>query len=159
MARRLTGRHVSEVNRLYRYEGPPAFYSAANIDDAVYCGAYAADRLVAVAGTHALAPADSIAVVGNVFTHPAYRGRGLGTLVTGAVTKELLVSCREVVLSVDPGNAAAVHAYRRLGYRDAGRLIEGSAVRRDLGVGAFLRRRLAAVRGRRYGAELVSVPA
>lgn len=155
--RRLTGRHVGQVNRLYRSEGTPAFYTAANIDDAVYFGADLDGALVAVAGTHVVAPADDIAVVGNVFSHPAHRGKGMGSLVTSAVTKQLLTTCREVVLSVDPGNSMAVRTYERLGYREVGRLIEGIAVRRDSGLGAFLRRRLAAARGRKYGAELVSV--
>ena len=153
--RRLTGRDIRQINRLYRIDGTPAFYTAENIDDAVYYGAYDSERIVAVAGTHVVSPAEGIAVVGNVFTHPAHRGSGLGTLVTSAVTQRLLASCQEVVLSVDPSNAAAARAYQRLGYREVGRLIEGAAVRRDLGLGAFLRRRLAALRGRRYGAELV----
>ena len=157
-ARVLTGRDVRAINRLYRSEGTPAFYSAENIDDAVYFGAYEGGSLVAVAGSHVVSQDEGIAVVGNVFTHPGFRAQGLGALVTSAVTRHLLTSCREVVLSVDPRNDAAVAAYRRLGYRDVGRLIEGSAVRRDLGVGAFLRRRLAALRGRRYDAELVSIP-
>ncbi len=156
--RGLTGRDVHTINRLYRSEGTPAFYSAENIDDAVYYGAYEGGSLVAVAGTHVVSPDEGIAVLGNVFTHPGFRAQGLGALVTSAVTRQLLTSCREVVLSVDPRNVAAVAAYRRLGYRDVGRLIEGAAVRRDLGVGAFLRRRLAALRGRRYDAELVSIP-
>lgn len=158
-AQRLGGRHVRQVNRLYRSDGTPAFYTAQNIDDAVYYGAYDGGRLVAVAGTHVVSPMDAIAVAGNVFVHPAYRGRGLGTLVTGAVTGHLLSSCREVVLSVDPRNVTAVRAYQRLGYREVGRLIEGAATRRELGVGAFLRRRLAALRGRRFGAELERIPA
>ena len=157
-ARRLNGHDIRQINQLYRTDGAPAFYSAKNIDDAVYFGAFDGDRMVAVTGTHVISPAEGIGVVGNVFTHPGYRDRGLGTLVTGAVTRSLLESCREVVLSVDPRNVPAVRAYQKLGYREVGRLIEGAAIRRDLGLGAFLRRRLAALRGRRYGAELVTIP-
>jgi RimJ/RimL family protein N-acetyltransferase len=105
-----------------------------------------------------MSPPEAIAVVGNVFTHPAYRGRGLGTLVTGAVTEELFRSCRDIVLSVDPRNEAAVRAYERLGFTEVGRLIEGAAVRRGGGIGSFVRRRIASLRGRRYGAELVGIP-
>ena len=158
-ARRLHGSDVRHVNRLYRADGTPAFYTSENIEDAVYYGGYQDGRLVAVAGTHVVTQAESIGVIGNVFTHPAYRGRGLGTLVTNAVTRDVLASCREAVLSVDPGNEHALRAYRRLGFREVGRLIEGPAVRRDMVMGAFVRRRLAALRGRRYGAELVSLPA
>jgi RimJ/RimL family protein N-acetyltransferase len=155
--RRLTGRDVREINRLYRAEGTPAFYTAQNIDDAVYYGAFEGGRLIAVAGTHVISYDDAIAVTGNVFVHPKYRQRGLSTHVTGAVTRELLRSCRDVVLSVDPRNTAAVRAYEHLGYREVGKLIEGAATRRDIGLIAFIRRRIAATRGRRYHAELVRI--
>ena len=154
---RLRGRDVYEINRLYRTDGTPAFYSAENIEDAVYYGSYSDGRLVAVAGTHVVSQADGVAVIGNVFTQPAYRNRGRATLVTAAVTRDVLETCREVVLSVDPRNAPAVRAYEHLGYREAGRLIEGAAVRRDIGASKTLRRLVASLRGRRYGAELVSV--
>jgi ribosomal protein S18 acetylase RimI-like enzyme len=62
-----------------------------------------------------------------------------------------------VVLSVDPANTPAVRSYQRLGYREVGRLIEGAATRHDIGLVSFLRRRLAAARGRRYNAELVRI--
>lgn len=156
--RRLGGRNVRQINQLYRSDGTPALYTAQNIDDACYFGAFDGDRLVAVAGTHVVAREDGIGVVGNVFTHPAYRSAGHGTLVTAAVTQYLFQSCREVVLTVDPRNLPAVRAYQRLGYREVARLIEGAAVRRDIGIGAFVRRRVASLRGKQYGAELVSIP-
>lgn len=154
---RLSGRDVRDINRLYRSDGTPAFYTAENIDDAIYHGVVERGRLVAVAGTHVISYPDSIAVAGNVFVHPRYRGRGLSRLVTGAVTRDLLQGCREVVLSVDPGNMPAVRSYEGLGYREVGRLIEGAATRRDVGLLAFIQRRLAALRGRRYEAELVRI--
>lgn len=155
--RRLTGRDIRQVNRLYRSDGTPAFYTAENVDDAVYYGAFDGNRLVAVAGTHVVSYEDAIAVVGNVYTAPSYRNQGLGTAVTSAVTRELLESSRDVVLSADPRNVAAVRVYAKLGFREVGRLIEGAASRRDLGLASWLRRRAGWLRGRRYGAELVSV--
>jgi ribosomal protein S18 acetylase RimI-like enzyme len=154
---RMHGRNVQEINRLYRSDGTPAYYNPDNIEDAVYFGTYEDGRLVSVAGTHVVSHADGIGVIGNVFTHPAYRNRRRAAVVTSAVTSELLATCREVVLSVDPRNLPAVRAYERLGYREIGRLIEGAAVRRDLGAGVVLRRLIAGLRGRRYGAELVSL--
>lgn len=155
---RLSGRDVRQVNRLNRSEGWPAFYTPANMEESVYFGAYEGEDLIAVAGTHAVSPSHGIGVVGNVYTHPDYRNRGLGTATTSAVTKELLRACREVVLSVEPANKAAMRAYQKLGYREVGRLVEASAVRRDLlSLAAALRRFLATLRGRRYGGELVEM--
>lgn len=154
---RLSGDDAREVNRLYRIDGVPSYYSPRQIDDAVYFGAIAEGRIVAVAGTHVVSPASGIAVVGNVYTHPRHRGRKLAQAVTSAVTDVLLRSCDEVVLSVDPANVPAVAAYSRLGYVEAARLIEGAAVRRDiLGVETLLRRVRARL-GSRDGEEVVRV--
>ena len=99
-------------------------------------------------------------MVGNVFTHPQHRGRGYATAVTSAVTDALLRYCDTVVLTVDPSNHPAVRAYERLGYNEVCQLVEASAARHDVsGFGSWARRFRARVRGRRYGAEFVSLPA
>ncbi len=158
--RRLRGSDVRPINRLYRTDGAPAFYLREHIDGGVYFGAFDGPHLVSVAGTHVVSPEQGIAVVGNVYTHPAYRGQGLATVTTSAVTDIVLRRCREVVLSVDPGNTPAVAAYHRLGYREVCRLVEGSASRKSLfGARHAAGRLLARARGRRYGAELVRAPA
>jgi len=86
----------------------------------VYYGAFVDGCLAAVAGTHALSARHGIAVIGNVFTRPEYRGRGLGTAVTGAVARALMElmerGARDVVLNVREDNAPAIAAYSRLGF-------------------------------------------
>ena len=146
--RRLTGRDARAINRLYRTDGVPSFYSSRQIDDSVYFGAERNGRLVSVAGTHVISSSSGISVVGNVYTHPDDRGRGLAQATTSAVTELLLRSCREVVLSVDPTNVPAVRAYARLGYVEVARLIEGAARRRDSsGAVSVSRRFIARLRG------------
>jgi ribosomal protein S18 acetylase RimI-like enzyme len=157
-ARRLHGRDAGSINRLYRTEGAAASYTSRQIEEGVYFGAYAEERLVAVAGTHAVSPAQGVAVVGNVYTHPRHRDHGLGALVTGAVTAAALDACALVVLSVDPQNPAAVRAYQRLGYREECRLIEATATRKDVvGLTSLVRRLAAALRSRGAGGALVRV--
>ena len=158
--RRLTGADARAINRLYRTEGAPSFYSAKQIDDSVYFGVERDGALIAVAGTHVISHASAIAVLGNVYTHPHYRGQRFAQCTTAAVTEQLLGFVRDVVLSVDPTNAAAVRAYERLGYKEAVRLIEGAATRRDgTGTAALVRRTLARVRGRARGGEIVRMRA
>lgn len=154
--RRLLAADARHVNRLYNSEGQPTFYSSGHIDQGMYHGVFEDRRLVAVAGTHVISPEEGVAVVGNVFTHPARRGLGFGTLVTGATTEALLAVCRDVVLTVDPENIPAVRAYQRLGYREDSRLVEASVTRRSLtSLGAAISARVAAWRGRAEGGELV----
>lgn len=156
----LGGVDIRRVNSLYGTEGGPSYYIPEHIDSGVYRGVVMDGRLVAVAGTHVVSPGQRVAVVGNVFTHPAYRGRGLATAVTSAVTEALFQYCDHIVLTVDPKNAPAVHAYQRLGYQEVCQLVEASAARRDpSGIACGFRRMRAALRGRRYDGSYVTVEA
>ena len=159
--RRLSGRDARALNMLYSTEGAPAGYSAEHIDRAVYYGAYESNRLVAVAGTHVVAPHAGVAVVGNVFTHPRFRGMGLAERVTSAVTDELLDErgCALVALTVNPANTPAVKAYVRLGYEPGAAVVEARIRRRDaLGAASMVRRWMArrAARGSEPGDEVAS---
>lgn len=154
--RRLRGHDAVRLNALYASEGGPTRYSPDTIDRAIYYGAFHGDQLISVAGTHVVSPHQSIAMVGNVFTHPRYRGRHLAEQVTAAVTRELLArGCAEVVLTVNPENTPAVAAYTRLGYRQGSAVVEARLQRRDLfGLGPWWRRSVARRQGRAYGDEI-----
>ena len=143
------------LNRLYSSEGGATAYQPRHLSEGRYYGVVEGGRLLAVAGTHAISPRYGIAVVGNVFTHPAHRGRGLATQATSVVTAALLADHEDVVLSVDPGNVTAITAYRRLGYADAGEIVEAAARRRMGSLATGLRRLLASYRGRQEGVEVV----
>lgn len=112
----LTSADLAALLHLYG-ERPEAFFTAAMLAEGVYYGAYRAGELVAAAGTHALSTRHAVATVGNVYTRPDCRGRGLATAVTGAVTQALVRrGVRDLILNVAAGNAPALAAYRRLGF-------------------------------------------
>jgi GNAT superfamily N-acetyltransferase len=148
--RRLSGHDVGRMNALYASDGAPSLYQAETVNQAVYFGVFDGQRLAAVAGSHVVAPNASIAVVGNVFTAADYRGCGLATRTTSAVTEALLTrGCADVILTVDPMNTPAVRAYERLGYVFGSEVVEARLQRTDLlGIGPALRRRAARRRGR-----------
>ncbi len=57
----------------------------------------------------------------GVWVHPAWRGRGLGTAGTASVARMLVVDMgRTASLYVNAFNAAAIAAYRRVGFRQVG---------------------------------------
>ena len=155
---KLLGIDIRRINQLYGSDGNPTYYESGHIDAGVYRGVVIGGRLVAIAGTHAVSPRERVAVVGNVFTHPRHRGQGYATAATSAATEALLEECDTVVLTVDPANAPAIAAYRRLGYQDSGQVIEATATRRDSAALLALPRRLLGwMRGRQRGGAIVSV--
>jgi GNAT superfamily N-acetyltransferase len=154
---RLRPRDVPPINRLYSAEGGPTAYDQGHLEEGVYWGVVVDGMLVSIAGTHVYSPVERVAVVGNVFTHPRYRGGGLGKIATSAVTEDLLQHCDLVALTVEEANSAAVSLYTRIGYRTACKLHETPLIRKDpLGLASAVRRGIAAWRGRREGKELVA---
>ena len=108
--------HVPQIAAMYTGEHE-YFFEPAQVASGVYVGAYAGERLAAVAGTHVFAPREQVAVLGNIVTAPEYRGRGLGGAVTSRLVEELhRRGCRTVALQVFATNRPAIALYRRLGF-------------------------------------------
>lgn len=129
VAVRLLPAEIGDLNRLYGL-GFTSWLPADAIASGVYYGVRVGGRLVAAAGTHVISRSAGLAAVGNVMTHPDYRGRGYAKLTTSAVTQELLRDCEQVVLNVRSDNPPAIAAYRALGYREHWRFEERLARRR-----------------------------
>ena len=119
--------HAEQINELFILGGGLAF-SPTQIERGVFYGVLDEGALVAVAGTHLVSEAYGVAAIGNVFTHPDYRGRGYATLTTRAVAGELRQQgIRTIVLNVAQENAPAVHVYERLGFERTCPFLEGPA--------------------------------
>jgi GNAT superfamily N-acetyltransferase len=124
---RLGPAHAEELLELYRFGGGDAF-TLCELQQGVFYGVRVQGTLVSVAGTHLVSPTYSVAAVGNVFTHPNYRGHGYGSATTRAVVHELLQrGIRDVVLNVEQANMVAEHLYTRLGFERHCPFLEGPA--------------------------------
>ena len=157
-ARRLIDADAADLNRLYSIEEDGLRYSGRQVLDGVYFGVHSRGRLVAAAGTHVYSPRERVAVIGNVFTHPDFRGRGFATATTAAVAAHVLASCDLVVLNVDPANRTARHIYENLGFVETGRLVEAMATQRYAASPLpFLRRTLARWRATEPQLEVVDL--
>ncbi len=123
---RLGKTHVDQLAALYALGGGSVAFSPSQVFDGVFYGAFADGQLVAAAGTHLVSPTYGVAAVGNVFTHPEYRGLGYGSATTTAVVAELLArAIRDVVLNVRQENGRALCIYERLGFERYCPVLEG----------------------------------
>ncbi len=127
---RLSAEHMPLLETLYSHGGGDAFRRR-SLESGVFYGVLEQDRLVSVAGTHIVSENERIAALGNVMTHPAYRGRGLATAATYAVCEELLERGIEMIgLSVSRSNEAAIRVYEKIGFKRRVPFYEGTAVRK-----------------------------
>ncbi len=105
---------------------PDAFHER-QLAQGLFFGIREKGSLVAVAGTHIVSSQAGVAAIGNVFTRPDRRGRGLGTQTTSAVAAEAIRrGLRTIVLNVWQDNEAAIRCYRQLGFREHCPYAEGS---------------------------------
>lgn len=109
----------------------PDFFNQPQLEQGVFYGVCERRELIAAAGTHLLSVPLSLGAVGNVYTRRDRRGRGLGRLVTAAVTAELVrLGLETIALNVSQQNTTALHVYEALGYERYCAFYEGLAQRR-----------------------------
>ena len=127
---RLGQRHLRQLQELYGWGGNVAFASY-QFDQGVFYGLEQSQKLVSTAGTHLVSRVHGLGIVGNVFTHPDYRGQGYATMCTSAVVEELLSQSLDVVLNAELGNRPAESMYRRLGFQAYCAFVEALASRKS----------------------------
>lgn len=129
---RLAPVHLARLKEMYAlYEA--AHFSAYQLEDGVFYGVEHNGHLVAVAGTHLISRAYGVAAIGNVFTHPDYRGRGYARECVSCVVRDLAGEVTCLVLNVGAQNLAARHLYASLGFSDYCTFVEVMAYRKDDG--------------------------
>jgi ribosomal protein S18 acetylase RimI-like enzyme len=127
----LTGKDRERIERLYATgDGGGIAFAPFQLDTGCFRAVRREGELVAVAGVHVVSHNESVAAVGNIFTHPEYRGQGLAQRVTSGVVRALKdAGIRTIGLNVEHTNMAAIRAYERLGFRTHFNYYEGVADR------------------------------
>ncbi|WBB80803.1 GNAT family N-acetyltransferase [Micromonospora sp. WMMD882] len=112
----LTVADLPELVALYAVAYPGNWFDPGMLAAGPYVGLRRGGELVAVAGVHVWSPGYGVAAVGNVATHPRWRGRGLAAAVLARLCGRLRASVGHVVLNVRADNAVALRLYGRLGF-------------------------------------------
>lgn len=119
--------HEPALRDFYQLGGGIAF-AGWQLASGYFRGVFDQGRLVSVAGVQVASRELGVAAVGNILTHPGYRGRGLAARCLSAVVSALLSSgISTIVLNVEASNASAVRLYERLGFRIHCTYLEGPA--------------------------------
>ncbi len=116
----LTEADLDELRTLYRDSYPGNSFDPRMLETGHFYAIRRDNALVSVAGVHVYSPRYRVGVVGNVTTHPAYRGKGLGTMVCARLCRELLRTVEHIGLNVKADNVAAIASYKKLGFEVVG---------------------------------------
>src|SRR5438270_4245 len=81
---------LDDLQSLYRISYPENWFDPRMLETGHYYGIRRDAKLVSVAGVHVYSPQYKIGVLGNVTTHPDYRGQRLGSAVCAKLCKVLL---------------------------------------------------------------------
>ena len=107
---------LDDLLRLYRESYPGNWFDPRMLETGCYYGWRQGADLVAVAGIHVYSPAYKVAALGNITTHPNFRGQGLATTVTAKLCQVLLTQIKHIGLNVKMDNSGAIACYERLGF-------------------------------------------
>ncbi len=102
---------------LYSAGYPGNWFDRRMLETGKYVGLFADDRIIAVAGVHVYSAPYGVAVLGNITTHPDYRGRGAGAQATSLLCEDLMKTTRHVGLNVHSQNMAAIRCYEKIGFK------------------------------------------
>jgi ribosomal protein S18 acetylase RimI-like enzyme len=111
--------HAAEMEALYTDAYPGNWFDERMLETGQYRGLRRDGQLASIAGVHVYSPAYKVAALGNIVTRREYRGRGLATAVTAAVCIGLIRESLRIGLNVQADNAAAIEAYKNLGFEVA----------------------------------------
>ncbi len=107
---------LDDLKTLYQVSYPGNWFDPRMLETGHYFGIRRGKMLVSVAGVHVYSRRYRVAVLGNVTTHPAFRGQGLSTTVCARLCRELLNTVDHVGLNVKADNVGALATYQRLGF-------------------------------------------
>ncbi len=129
-ATRLTVRDSVKLVRLYQESYPGNWFDLRALETGQYFGVRQDGRIVSVAGVHVYSERYGVAALGNIVTHPAYRGRGYARQVTARLCQSVLDKVEHIGLNVKADNEAAIACYTGLGFETVAPYSEFTITRR-----------------------------
>lgn len=107
---------ADDIRELLEAAYPGNWFEPRMLETGMYFGIRASNRLVSMAGVHVYSARYRVAALGNIATHPDFRGKGYARTVTARACAALLDSADHIGLNVHVDNQSAIRCYERLGF-------------------------------------------
>lgn len=108
---------IDEIQNLYKESYPDNSFDPRMLETGMYCGIREDNKLVSIAGVHVYSQEYKVAALGNITTHPDFRNKGYGKLVTANLCRSLLEKVDTIGLNVSQSNLPAIKSYEDLGFK------------------------------------------
>jgi ribosomal protein S18 acetylase RimI-like enzyme len=113
----LSREHLPELEALYQAAYPGNWFDARMLDTGQYVGVRSAQgALICVAGVHVFSRKYRVAALGNITTHPDFRGQGHAATATAGLCTRVLDQVDVIGLNVHTDNHAAIRTYQKIGF-------------------------------------------
>ena len=112
----LTQADLKDLEALYQISYPGNWFDPRMMETGYYYGICDGSSLISVAGVHVYSRLYGVATLGNITTHPAYRGQKLATQVSAKLCASLLRTIDSIGLNVHAENSSAIACYSNLGF-------------------------------------------
>jgi len=112
----LTIGDILEIQEFFKTAYPHNWFDSRMLETNKYLGYYMDDRLAGVSGIHVYSREYRVAGLGNIATHPEYRGQGIGFTLTSVLCQNLQKEVDVIGLNVRSDNAFAIKCYNSIGF-------------------------------------------
>ena len=118
--RRLTEADLPVIKDFYTVSYPQNWFDSRMLETTKYFGYFINNKLVGISGIHVYSEPYGIAALGNIATHPDYRGQQIGYKVTSVLCHDLQKSIKLIGLNVKTSNEHAIKCYSKIGFEIIG---------------------------------------
>lgn len=127
----LSHRDTASIMRTYAV-WPDHFFDPYQLGSGLYFGIRGDnDDIASIAGIHTVSDRYDVAAIGNLVTHPDYRGKGYAKRCTRTLLRALYERVGLVTLDVQDDNAPAIRTYRHFGFQHYTEFHEGEVEKRS----------------------------
>jgi len=118
--RKLTIMDLPKLLDFYSISYPNNWFDEKMLKTNMYYGYFNADKMIGVAGVHVYSREYKIAALGNIATHPDYRGQKIGYKLTSKLCEDLIETVDTIGLNVSSKNDFAIKCYKGIGFEIIG---------------------------------------
>lgn len=113
---KLSTADLKMIEEFYALAYPDNWFDKKMLDTNKYYGYFMDNKLVGIAGIHVYSPEYKVAALGNITTHPDYRGQKIAYKLTSVLCSDLKNNIDTIGLNVKADNTFAIKSYQKVGF-------------------------------------------